>query len=192
MKQEAVIRISEEESDPCTIDRGVRQGCSLSPLLFSIDAEKMLVEGLDDANEGVNVGGELLKDIRFADDQAMVAETEKGLQNIMDGLNEASHKYGIKINVEKKKAMVISRKGGGTINITLNGERIEQVSKFCYLGSWITHDERYNVEIRPRIAMAKATFSKRKELLIKNMSRNVKKKMIKAVIWSVLLYGSET
>ena len=70
----------------------------------------MLVEGLDDINEGVNVGGELLKDIRFADDQVMVAETEKGLQNIMDGLNEISHKYGMKIDVKKTKATVISKK----------------------------------------------------------------------------------
>ena len=74
------------------------------------------MEGLDDINEGVNVGGELLKDIRFAEDQAIVVETEKGLQNIMDGLKEASHKYGMTINVKKTKAMVISRKGGGTIN----------------------------------------------------------------------------
>ena len=88
--------------------------------------------------------------------------------------------------------MTIAREGGGTINITLHGERIQQVSKFCYLGSWITHDGRCNVEIRSRIAMAKAAFSRRKELLTKNMSRNVKKKIVKAVIWSVLLYGSET
>ena len=47
------------------------------------------MEGLDDINEGVN-GGKFLKDIRFVDDQAVVAETEKGLQNIMDGLNEVS------------------------------------------------------------------------------------------------------
>ncbi len=150
------------------------------------------MERLDEITEGVNVGGELLKDIRFADDQGMVAETEKGLQIIMDRLNEISHQYGMKINVKKTKVMVISRKGGGAVNITLNGVRIEQVAKFCYLGSWITDDGRCDVEIRSRIAMAKAAFNRRKELLTKNMSRSVKNKIVKAVVWSVLLYGSET
>ena len=67
-----------KESEPCAIGRGVRQGCTLS-LLFSIFAE-MVAEGLDNINEGVNVEGELVTDVRFADDQGMVAETEKGLQ----------------------------------------------------------------------------------------------------------------
>ena len=50
-------------------------------------------EGLDNINEGVNVGGELVTYVRFGDDQGMVAETEKVLQKIMDSLNEISQKY---------------------------------------------------------------------------------------------------
>ena len=53
----------------------------------------MLTEALYNLNEGVNVGGKLVKDIRFADDQGMVAETEKGLQKIMDRLNEVGQEY---------------------------------------------------------------------------------------------------
>ena len=87
-------------------------------------------QGLDNINEGVNVGGEIVTDVRFADDRGMVSETEKGLQKIMDSLNEISQKYGMKINVKKTKVMVISRKGGGVVKITLNGERIEQLQNF--------------------------------------------------------------
>ena len=75
-KQQAVVRVADEYTNTCSIGRGVRQGCSLSPLLFSIYAEKMMVEALDGVDEGVKVGGSLLKDIRFADDQGMVAETQ--------------------------------------------------------------------------------------------------------------------
>ena len=192
MKQEAVVRVMDEETDSCAVGRGVRQGCTLSPLLFSIYAERMMAEALDGINEGVNVGGELRKDVRFADDQIMAAETVGGLQKIMDNLNVVSQSYGMKINVKKTKVMVISRKRTGPVTVTLNGERIEQVVKFCYLGSWVTEDGRCDTEIKSRIAMAKTAFKRMKELLTKNMSLSVKKKIVKAVVWSVLLYGSET
>ena len=57
--------------------------------------------------EGVRVGGELIKDVRFADDEGMVASTEQGLKKVMDGLNEAAKTYDMKINVKKTK--VVSR-----------------------------------------------------------------------------------
>ena len=104
------------------------------PLLFSIYVERMMVEALDDVGEGVKVGGSLLKDIRFADDQGMVAETEQGLQNIMDRLHDISKEYGMKINIKNTKVMRISKQGSGNVNIVLNEERIKQVAQFCYLG----------------------------------------------------------
>ena len=77
MCTEAVVRVAEGESQPGIIERWVQQGCPLSPLLFSIYAEMMMKEAMEDITEGVKVGGELLKDVRFADDQAMVASTER-------------------------------------------------------------------------------------------------------------------
>jgi len=73
--QEEIIRIAVGESKACIIGKGVRQGCPLSPLLFSIDAEMLTKEALDDVNEGVQIGVEILKDVRFADDQGMVAKS---------------------------------------------------------------------------------------------------------------------
>ena len=56
MRQQAVIRIADGESDPGTIGRGVRQGCPISPLLFSIYAEVMMIEALGEDEEGILVG----------------------------------------------------------------------------------------------------------------------------------------
>ena len=120
-KQQAVVRVVDEETDLCIIGRGVRQGCSLSPLLFSIYAEEMTAEALDSVNEGIKVGGYLLKDTRFADDQGIVAETEEGLEKIKDGLNDISHQSGMKINVKKTTVIRISRHGN--LNIILNEEK---------------------------------------------------------------------
>src|SRR6478609_4143577 len=62
MNQEAVVRIAGGESDSGIIGRGVRQGCPLCPLLFSIYAEMMMKEALENVEEGIRVGGELIKD----------------------------------------------------------------------------------------------------------------------------------
>src|SRR5207245_8869502 len=73
MRQEAIVRVADGESEPGIIGRGVRQGCPLSLLLFSIYAEKTMMAESEGVAEGVRVGGVLISDIRFADDQGMVA-----------------------------------------------------------------------------------------------------------------------
>ena len=153
-----------------------------------------MIEAMEDIDEGVKVGGKLLKDIRFADDQAMVADSEKGLQEIMEKLPvvEVGRKYDMKINVKKTKTMRISRRDGSVVNIVIEGKNMEQVKKFRYLGAMITEDGRCDVEIKTRIGMAKDAFNKRRELLTQRMDRKFKKKIIKAVVWSVACYGLET
>ena len=98
----------------------------------------------------------------------------------------------MKINIDKSKDMRVSKQGGGNLNVVLNEDRIKQVAQFCYLGSLITDDGSCSKEIRARIAMAKTAFNRRKELLTRGIKQKVKKKIIKAVFWSVLLHGSET
>jgi hypothetical protein len=192
MNQKAVVKIMQDYSEESDIGRGVRQGCCMSPLLFNIFAETMMTEAMEGIEEGVKIGGNLVKDIRFADDQGMIASTEKGLQKIMDRLNSTAEKYGMKINIKKTKVMRVSRNVGEKINIMVNGKQIEQVENFKYLGSTITEDGRCEKEVKIRIAMAKEAFNKRKELLTKKFKISVRKKLVKTLIWSTLLYGSET
>ena len=109
----------------------------------------------------------------------MVAETEEGLQTLMDGLNDVSQEYGMKINVKKTKVMRISRHFGGNLNIILNEDRIEQVTKFYYLGTLIPDNGSCSTKIRSRIAMAKTAFIIRKELFTRGMSQKVKNRSSK-------------
>jgi hypothetical protein len=161
MNQKAVVKIQQEFSDESEIGRGVRQGCCMSPLLFNIYAEAMMMEAMEGIEEGIKIGGNLLKDVRFADDQGMIAGSEFGLQKIMDGLYTTALKYDMKINIKKTKVMRVSR-GGGDINITINGAKVEQVKSFKYLGHTITDDGRCETEIKCRIAQAKEAFGNRK------------------------------
>src|SRR6476619_3543652 len=111
MNQEAVARIARRESDSGIIARGVRQGCPLSPLPFSIYAEMMMKQALKSVEEGIRVGGELIKDVKYADDEGIVANTEAGLQSLMDSLNTTAKHYDMKINIKKTMVMVVSRNG---------------------------------------------------------------------------------
>jgi len=90
---------------------------------------------MEEVQEGIKLWGQMLTDVRFADDQAILAGTEVGLQKIMNKLNEASKRYGMRINAEKTKVMKISRGEREVINIDiiLNDSIIEQVDKFKYL-----------------------------------------------------------
>src|SRR6476469_8245349 len=192
MNQEAVVRIAGGESNSGIIGRGVRQGCPLSPLLFSIYAEMMLKEALENVEEGIRVGGDLIKDVKYADDHGMVANTEAGLQNLMDSLNTTAKHYDMRINIKKTNAMVVSRNGGERVNITVEGQSVEQVSKFIYLGSLISEDGRCLDNVKTRIGMAKYAFNKRKELLTRSIRVDLRKRLFKPLVWPVVLYGCET
>ena len=130
MNQIVTVKIGEEFSEPGVIGRGVRQGCCLSPLLFSLYSEMMMIEALDDIEEGIKIGGRLLQDVRFADDQAMVSSREAGLQRLLDRLVETAKTYDMKVNVKKTKVMKVSRQGKRDINIFIDGKRVEQVTCF--------------------------------------------------------------
>jgi len=78
------------------------------------------------------------------------------------------------------------------VSIWLRNTELEQVHEFCYLESLLTEDARCDKEIKKRIAMAKAAFMRIGELLRGNILRDLKKRMVKALVWSVALYGSET
>ena len=104
INQEAVIRVAGGESKPGITGIGVRHGCPISLLLFSICyAEVMMVEALENMDEGIIEGGQVVSDVRFADDQGMVASTEIDLQKLMNELNETARKFNMKVNVQKKK-----------------------------------------------------------------------------------------
>ena len=78
------------------------------PLLFSIYAEMMTVEAMEDLEEGF--GWELLKDVNISEDQLMVVQSESELQTIIHGLKKTENKYEMKINFNKIKVMSLQRR----------------------------------------------------------------------------------
>ena len=73
-----------------------------------------------------------------------------------------------------------------------NGQNLEKVKQFCYLGSLVTEDSRSCREVRRRIALGKEALNKKKDLMQKSLSLHLRKRLVKVFVWSVVLYGSET
>src|SRR6478609_6927637 len=98
----------------------------------------------------------------------------------------------MRINTKITKAMVVSRNGEERVNITVEGQSVEQVSKFRYLGSLISEDGRCLDNVQTRIGMAKDAFNKRKELLTRSIRVDLRKRLVKTRVWPIVLYGCET
>ncbi|PNF39172.1 hypothetical protein B7P43_G01317 [Cryptotermes secundus] len=120
-----------------------------------------------------------------------MAKEETVLQGMIDRLIKIGRCYGMEMNVEKTKVMKISRQPT-PVTIKIDQKQLENVKCFKYLGSLLTDDGRCTCESKSRIAMAKAAFSKKKNLFTSKLNLNLRKKLVKCYIWSMALYGAET
>ena len=102
------MRIGDDRSGWIEIQRGVRQGCVLSPDLFSVYWQPVIDE-LGDL-EGIRIGGININNIRYADDTVLIAETEEKLLSLVDSLKEGCGRYGLKINIEKTEVLGVTKR----------------------------------------------------------------------------------
>jgi len=102
---------------------------------------------------GISVGDRIIiNTIRYADDKSVVANSQKGLQQLMDNLNKVT-----------KEFVCISRKGNNKMKIYVDGQQVEQERQFRYLGNLISEDGYFTKEIRSRIGMAKKVFMEQRK-----------------------------
>lgn len=145
--QRAVVRIENDKSDWIKIERGVRQGCVLSPDLFSLYSQAVMDEMAD------------LEGIRYADDTVLIADTEEKLQRLVDRLDVECRGVGLRINIGKTEVMgMTKREERLRVNVNVGGQAVKQVRSFRYLGSLVNEDGRCDAEIRSRIGIGKANF----------------------------------
>ena len=101
--QSATIRWNSEHSGKFHINKGVRQGCILSPHLFSIYTEQVMREAdIDDM--GISIGGRNLTNLRYADDTALIADNVKSMKQILNRVDIAGKSASLKLNAKKLKS----------------------------------------------------------------------------------------
>ena len=191
-EQTAAMKIDDSIGEWKQIRRGVRQGCVASPEFFNTSSEMIMrhLEGLP----GVCVNGKMINNLRYADDTVLIATNEKDLQELLNIVVEKSERRGLSLNIKKTYSMVVTKETAAPrCSLQIRGENITQVEKFNYLGSWITTDGKSDTEIKARIAQAKQAFSKMENILkTSKISMRTRLRILKAYVWSVLLYGAET
>ena len=119
------------------IGKGVHQGCILSPCLFNLYAEYIMQNArLDEAQSGIKIARRNINNLRNADDTTLMAESEEELKSLLKEVKQDSEKFGLKLNILSPKIMAPCP----IISWQIDGETMETVTNFIFLGSKITAD----------------------------------------------------
>jgi len=139
--QEATVITRHGTTDWLQIGKGVPQGCILSPCLFNFYAEYIMQNaGLDEAQARIKIARRNINNLIYADDTTLRAESEEELKSLLMKVKEESEKAGLKLNIQKTKIMASSP----ITSWEIDGETMETVTDFIFLGSKITADGEYN------------------------------------------------
>ena len=127
------------------IGKEVQQGCVLSPCLFNLYAEYIMWNAmLDESQAKITFAGRNINNLEYADNTTLMAESEEELKSLLMKVKEESEKAGLKFNIQKTKIMA----SDPTISWQIDGETMETVRDFIFLGSKITADDDCNHEIK--------------------------------------------
>ena len=107
--------------------------------------------GLEEAQAGIKIAGRNTNNLRYADDTTLMAETEEELKSLLMKVKKESEKVGLKLNIQKMKIMA----SGPIISWEIDGETVETVSDFIFLGSKITADIDCSHEIKRRLLLGR-------------------------------------
>jgi len=213
---QARVQDNGEMSQPFPVSNGVKQGCVLAPTLFSIMFSAMLADAFRDADVGIGIKYRMdgsvfnlrrlqaktktssakVNDLLFADDCALNASSEIAMQLSVDKFAEACESFGLTISIKKTEVMHQPAPGKtySEPNILINGQRLNVVNKFTYLGSTLSRQVVIDDEIDARIAKASSAFGRLRKNVWerKGITQKTKIKVYRAVVLSSLLYACES
>ena len=158
-KQQLELDMEQQTSQ---IGKGVHQGCILSPCLFNLYAKHIMKNaGLDEAQAGIKIARRNISNLRHADDTTLMTESEEELKSLLMKVKEESEKVGLKLNIQKTKI----RASGPITSWQIDGETMETVTDFIFLGSKITADGDCSYEIKRRLLLGRKVLTNLNSIL---------------------------
>ena len=196
----ACVRVGNEVSELFPVRVGLRQGCVMSPWLFNLYIDRVvrevnarafgrglqLVDGNDSEWE--------LNQLLFADDTVVVADSERKLCQLVTEFGRVCERRKLRVNVGKSKVMRCTRnEDGARLNVMLNGEALEEVDQFKYLGSVIAANGGVEADVRHRVNEGCKVLGALKGVMKnRGLGMNVKKVLYGKVVVPTVIYGSES
>ena len=145
--------------------------------------------GLEETQAGTKIAGRNINNLRYADDTTLMAESEEELKSLLMKVKVESEKVGFKLNIQKTKIMA----SGRITSWQIDGETVETVADFIFLGSKITADGDCSHEIKRSLLLGRKVKTKLDSILkSRDITLSTKVHLVKAMVFPVVMYGCES
>ena len=211
------VREGSEKSLPFEVTSGTKQGCVIAPTLFSIFFSMMLLVAFKDSEDGIKIKSRpelrlcnittghfnaeskvilsTIRELLFADDCALAADSPEALQRLCDCFAAAARRFGLIISIKKTEVVYQPARGNEYTPpaIFIEGQQLKAVELFKYLGSIVSNDASLDADIIARIAKATAAFGRLTKRLWNNRDIRLETKVsvYRAAVVTSLLFGCE-
>uniref|UniRef100_A0AC11ETZ7 Uncharacterized protein n=3 Tax=Ovis aries TaxID=9940 RepID=A0AC11ETZ7_SHEEP len=145
--------------------------------------------GLEEAQAGIKIARRNINNLRYADDTTLMVGSEEELKSLLMKVKEESEKVGLKLNIQKTKIMA----SGPITSQQIDGETVETVADFIFVGSKITADGDCSHEIKRRLLLGRKVMTNLDTILkSRDITLTTKVHLVKAVVFPMVMYGCES
>ena len=158
----------------------------MSPCLFNFYAEYIMRNaGLEETQAGIKIAGRNINNLRYANDTALLAESEEELKSLMMKVKEESEKVSLKLNIQKNKIMA----SGPITSWEIDGEIVETVADFIFLGSKINAGGDCSHEIKRHLLLGRKVMTNLDSVLkSRDITLPTKIRLVKAMVFPLVMY----
>jgi len=144
---------------------------------------------LDEAQAGIKIARRNINNLRYPNDTTLMGESEEELKSLLMKVKEESEKVGLKLNIQKTKIMA----SGPISSWQIDGETMETVTDFIFLGSKITADGDWSHEIKRRLLLERKAMTNLDSILkSRDFTLPTRVCLVKAMVFPVVMYGYES
>ena len=145
--------------------------------------------GLEEAQAGIKIAGRNINNLRYADDTTLMGESEEQLKSLLMKVKEETKNFCLKLNIQKTKIMA----SGPITSWKIDGETVETVSDFIFLGSKITADGDCSHEIKRCLLLGRKVMTNLDSILkSRDITLPTKVCLVKAMVFPVVMYRCES